>query len=313
MSNQDIQSSKIDKLQDEMNEYVPKDFVKSTLDKLADSPDRLLGVLHANSFQMGSLVSFGYSRNNSYGNAIESVFSSIIEDNGWTIEDTKYKFEDYNLPSSLKRRSDQKSIAIDQVFSNKDYYVFIEQKIRDDHDTSKKTGQWANYEQKFRVLNEIIQDKKVIGIMWMIDDGFNRNKDFYSNDEHMGKMNTEFPGQNFLIYGKDIDQLLNSLNSDNKPYFDVFDAFLKEWHSNAPKIPELDFDKFPYQVCNALDSMSEKDITNLFSNKQIITEAFPILFPNLEAIKCYRKQLIERNSENEKDKNIIELINKITS
>lgn len=305
--------TKIESLQRDMNEYVPTNFVESTLNKLAETPERLLGVLHANSFQMGSLVSFGYSRNNSYGNAIEKVFSSIIKDNGWNIEPTKYKLEDYDLHNlSISIPRNKKSIAVDQVFSNDSYYVFIEQKIRDDHDTSKAPGQWANYELKFRILNEIIKHKTVIGIMWMIDDNFDRNKSFYSNDEHMGKMQKEFPKQNFLLYGKQIDDKLNELSGNTKKdYFSVFDEFLKEWHSNAPKIPNLNFDQYSFKVSEAFDKMNKNKLESFFKNEQIIKEAFPILFPKLEAIRSYKKYLENKKDKSDDNNTIIKLIDDI--
>lgn len=302
-----------ERLNQKMNSYVPTNFVKTTLKKLANDSSRLLGSLHANSFELGSIVSYGYSRNNSYGNAIESVFSTILEDNGWKIEPTKYYLDNVDK-NKLKVHvpSNKKSIAVDQVFSNDNYFVFIEQKIRDDHDTSKAPGQFENYELKFRILNEIVSDKTVIGIMWMIDSDFSRNKKFYENDEHMGKMKKEFDGRNYLVYGKEIDDILNKYASSDKEYFDTFNSFLKLWHSKTSAVPELNFDRFAHSVSNALDSLNEKELVELFTNNRIIQEAFPIIFPNRESLKTYREKLVLKHDTNiitKKDKKALELLN----
>ena len=90
--------------------------------------------------------------------------------------------------------SKKKKISVDQVFSNDNSVVFIEQKIRDDHDTSKWEGQWNNFEYKLKVLTEIYKEKGIIGIMWMIDDNFERNKEtFYIKSQEKILNNKKHP------------------------------------------------------------------------------------------------------------------------
>lgn len=175
---------------------------------------------------------------------IEGIFREIIESNGWTIEGTTYNLDDYALKTP--RMSKKKKISVDQVFSNDNSVVFIEQKIRDDHDTSKWEGQWNNFEYKLKVLTEIYKEKGIIGIMWMIDDNFERNKENYL--DKIEKLSDDFKNKVFLIYGADIDEKLNELGGRQNLYYQPFYNFLDNWHNESVKIPDLNFDKYAYDV-----------------------------------------------------------------
>lgn len=298
---------KNDELKAIMDMYLPSNFIKSTIEKLADSPERLVGVLHANTFELGSITSFGYSRNNSFGNAIEGIFREIIESNGWTIEGTTYNLEDYALKTP--RMSKKKKISVDQVFSNNNSVVFIEQKIRDDHDTSKWEGQWNNFEYKLKVLTEIYKEKDVIGIMWMIDDNFERNKENYL--DKIEKLSDDFKNKVFLIYGADIDEKLNELGGRQNLYYQPFYNFLDNWHNESVKIPDLNFDKYAYDCLQVFQGLSEKQAISFFTNESIVTEVFPIIFPNMQAIKAYNLMLQTKDKKTKKEEKILPILEKL--
>jgi len=64
------------------------------------------------------------------------------------------------LQHLLQSYANGERLSLDQFFTDGRTYYFIEQKIRDDHDSSKKRGQVANFKAK---LEEIFrQYKKVI-------------------------------------------------------------------------------------------------------------------------------------------------------
>jgi hypothetical protein len=43
-------------------------------------------------------------------------------------------------------------LDLDQAFRNGNYIYFVEQKVRDDHDSTKKRGQIGNFEKKINAL-----------------------------------------------------------------------------------------------------------------------------------------------------------------
>ncbi|MCS4487722.1 hypothetical protein [Streptococcus sciuri] len=292
-----------------MDEYIPSNFIKSTIEKLADSPERLTGVLHANTFELGSITSFGYSRNNSFGNAIESVFREIIASNGWTIEKTSYNLDDYHLKTP--RMNKKKKISVDQVFSNNINVIFIEQKIRDDHDTSKWEGQWNNFEYKLKVLTEVYKEKEVIGIMWMIDDNFERNKNSYL--DKIERIDSLFQNKVFLIYGDDIDNTLNKLDGQQNLYYQPLYHFLNNWHNESVKVPDLNFDKYTYDCLKVFQGLNEKQAVNFFTNKEVIEEVFPIIFPHMQAIKTYLFMLQNKDKKSKKEEVILPILEKLNN
>lgn len=289
-----------------MDEKIPSNFIESTIKKLADNPERLVGVLHANTFELGSIVSFGISRNNSFGNAIESVFREIVTSKkGWISKPTHYNLSDYKLTTKIPAR--KKILAVDQVFSYNDTVLFIEQKIRDDHDTSKWVGQWNNFELKLKVLTEIYKEKSVIGVMWMIDNNFHRNEDNYRSK--MKSLNDSLRNSAILCYGEEIDNIFNKIDGKNNIYFNEFLDFLTEWHDISIRVPDMNFDKFSYDSIQAFKHLTNKQAENFFGNQDIIEEIFPIIFPNKQVLKTYLMLL--KNNPTLKEQKVISLIEKI--
>lgn len=290
-----------------MNEYVPSDFIESTIKKLADTPERLIGVLHANTFELGSITSFGYSRNNSFGNAIEGVFKEIVRSNGWTAEPTKYVLSEYHLNTPLP--PGKKSLAVDQVFSHGNTIVFIEQKIRDDHDTSKWRGQWDNFSLKLSALTEIYSEKRVVGVMWMIDDNFRRNEINYQR--MIDGLDNDLRSNAILCYGESIDNVFNNIDGQKQAYFRKFFDFLVQWHNENVKVPEMNFDKFPYDSIRAFEKLNERQALNFFGNPDITEQVFPIIFPNRQTLKIYLMILKKIEKPSQKEKRITPLVQKL--
>ena len=55
----------------------------------------------------------------------------------------------------------------------------IEQKIRDDHDSTKKRGQYDNFSRKYTALMEKYPGHEIIAVMWFIDDSLKKNRKYY--------------------------------------------------------------------------------------------------------------------------------------
>jgi hypothetical protein len=300
-----------DALNQIMESYIPANFIKSTLEKLADSPERLVGILHANSFELGSITSFGISRNNSFGNALEKIFRKIVENNGWDSKITSYKLSDHEIIISGKT-----SISVDHVFCKGGTVVFIEQKIRDDHDTSKWSGQWNNFKDKLESLVKIYSDKEVVGVMWMIDSSLTRNKENYKRS--IESLTDNYQNKALLVYGNEIDDVFNKFEDTKGEYYNLLYSFIEQWYEKNEiipndKIPEVNFDKYPDEVLKVFNSMSKKKLLKLFSNEVVIKEVFPVIFPNKQAIKVYRSLILAKpqNNRQEKENAVLPLLDLI--
>lgn len=93
------------------------------------------------------------------GNVLEKIVKLYLEKHGAIFFDRKEAVEGHDC---------------DQIFSYKDKIVLIEQKIRDDHDSSKKQGQVENYEYKRTVLKT--KYSNVFCVFWFVDNSFAKIK-----------------------------------------------------------------------------------------------------------------------------------------
>ena len=55
----------------------------------------------------------------------------------------------------------------------------IEQKMRDDHDSTKKRGQFENFLKKVSYLKEKFPNKEIEAGMWFVDNSLVKNKKYY--------------------------------------------------------------------------------------------------------------------------------------
>lgn len=73
--------------------------------------------------------------------------------------------------------------------------ILIEQKVRDDHDSTKKVGQLQNFIAKKELVEGLYPNMEIISCMWFTDPTFAKNKNYYS--QHIGKQ---------LFYGEGLFQ-----------------------------------------------------------------------------------------------------------
>ena len=131
-----------------------------------------------------------------FGDALEELIEEILKDLGYSI-----------LPKSITT-SNGEQLSLDQFFTDGKNYYFIEQKIRDDHDSTKKRDQIANFEAKLEELFKKYKDN-LIGIMYFIDPDLAKNKNFYTSE--LNRLNEYYKVPLYLFYGKELFELLESL------------------------------------------------------------------------------------------------------
>lgn len=141
------------------------------------------------------------------GDAIEDVFKEYLIEKGAIF-----------LPRDFVEGKD-----CDQIFQYNNTVFLVEQKIKDDHDSSKKIGQIENYQTKKNVIS-----KKSINYnccCWFIDPLYTKNQRYYKsvlNDDE-------------LYYGAEIEQFLkNKVFKDNRcdGFFDQLVTFIEKYTSN---------------------------------------------------------------------------------
>jgi hypothetical protein len=116
---------------------------KSIIEKLASKPERYLGDFRPTKPRAKIIQNLLHSHEIRFGDAIELVLRKILAEQGYTNLDLVLNIDD------------QTSLSLDQYFRKGKVHFFIEQKMRDDHDSTKKHGQITNFEVK---LDRLFKD-----------------------------------------------------------------------------------------------------------------------------------------------------------
>jgi len=247
------------------NKFNLKIFENSRLNlltKLAKYPERYTGIFRSTQPKDKLIQNISQSHEINFGDAMELL-----------IEDIFYLYDYISLEKKYTT-SNGETLSFDQLFSLDNRIIFIEQKVRDDHDSTKKRGQVDNFIKKLEHLNNLGYTRENIrSYMYFIDDAFKKNKNYY--DSQMKELNNE--GFNCkAVYGEEL------FEKENIPeaWSDGVVAFLKLWRESLPGTPELNFDLSSDAAFNELKHLDVAVFIKLFKNVEIVETYFPLIFPN---------------------------------
>lgn len=237
------------------------DFYLELLETVIDNPSRYCGLFRLSNAKTKLIQNVTQSNEIKFGDFMESIVTKYISKLGYT-----------NLDKEAGVDEDGNRLNIDQLFKLNDTIYLVEQKIRDDHDSTKKRGQFSNFVKKVNLMRRIYPTSHIVAGMWFIDDSLVKNKNYYKAEMNACEFdNIElklFYGDeffNFLNNGQsawnEIIEYLTQLRLDNNnelvyiPDFgssdEIFEALLKlskkHWeklNSNLPKYEQLRLEMF---------------------------------------------------------------------
>jgi hypothetical protein len=211
-----------------LNKHIFEDNRIKLFEKIANSPERFLGLFRPSKPHTKILQHLLQSAEILMGDAFENIIKEIFKGCGYQILHNKILTEDGRL------------LDLDQFFKKDNNFYLIEQKLRDDHDSSKKVGQIQNFENKIETLRDkVISDESVlIGIMYFIDPDFLKNKRYYL--EEISKLSKFYGVELHLFYGKELFEYFQC-----PEIWDNMLEWLKTWKDNLPNLPDIDLDKDP--------------------------------------------------------------------
>lgn len=259
-----------------LNSKLFEDSYSDLIKKIAENSERYVGLFRPTKPKTKLIQNITQSHEIRFGDALEFIFERYFETLGFTLYKKRIFLED-------------KELNIDQLFSKNNTLYMIEQKVRDDHDSTKKVGQFNNFENKYYALTLQYKEFEIIPIMWFIDDSLSKNRNYYLQE--MCKLQNDYGCNPYLFYG---EQLFKS----NLKYFDIEIwnetlSYLEQWKNGLPDMPEINFDKNATIVFNEIKDISPSIFRKLFTNENIIKQIFPIIFPEkkvLELLYNYFKQ-----------------------
>ena len=267
-----------DKFVNKLNNILFEGSSADLLTKISDTPDRYIGIFRPTKPKTKLMQNITQSHEIKFGEALESIFEDYYRTLGFEMLEKKL--------SGIETK-DNKDYNIDQLIRKEDTIYLIEQKVRDDHDSTKKVGQFSNFEAKYFEISKKYENNKVIPIMWFIDDSLKKNKKYYS--EQIDEMAEFYGCEPKLYYGEEMFAgTEDGIEDFPIEMWNEIIRYLSLWKETLPDIPELNFDANSEEVFNELKDLEPRIYRRLFKNNDIKKQIFPIIFSQGTVLKMLR-------------------------
>jgi hypothetical protein len=217
----------------------------------------------------------------------------------------KKYFEQLGFINLEKKIGDGKEyLDLDQIFRNGAFIYFIEQKVRDDHDSTKKRGQISNFEKKINALLRIYKETELKCYTYFIDPGLTKNKRFYTQE--LDKIHSDYNVYTKLCYGKELwDEI------KHPEVWSELLHYLERWKKDIPDMPSINFDD---EAKNTFEEIKDIDVSifrKMLNNKEICKEILPILFPENKVLQLLYKYFLQESNKRSIYKTLAVKINEI--
>ena len=266
-----------------LNKHIFEGEKRQLLKNIAERPERFIGLFRPTKPGAKILQHILQSHEIRFGDAFEELIEEILRELNFSI-----------LNKSIVGENGD-SLSLDQYYEGKGMYYFIEQKVRDDHDSTKKRGQISNFETKLETLYKKHKDK-LVGIMYFIDPDLSKNKNYYLPE--LKRLSKFYGVKTYLFYGKELFDYLYKPDLWEQILF-----WLKQWKDNLPEIPEIDFDKTPKESFEEIKELPIRHWRKLLENEKLWTEGIiKAIFRNGKTL-----DLISEYFRNRNDKPYLEL------
>jgi hypothetical protein len=262
-----------------LNKHIFGSGKKDLLRKIAKNPERFIGLFRPTKPTGKILQHIFQSREIRMGDAFEEIIEEIIKSIGFTI-----------LPKNIGSTG-KKKLLLDQYFMKDNMYYFIEQKLRDDHDSSKKVGQMKNFESKLKILVGIHGSNNLFGIMYFIDPDIRKNENYYRKE--LEKLSKSYKVELYLFYGKDLFDHLGCNNLWN----DIL-SWTRQWKENLSELPQINFDETPDESFDEIKNLELRYWKKILENDQLWYEGIiKTIFRSGETLKRILNHFCSKQSD----------------
>jgi hypothetical protein len=235
-----------------LNKHIFEGEKKELLKRIAEKPERFIGLFRPTKPGAKILQHILQSHEIRFGDAFEEIIEEFLKEFGFQ-----------PLSKSITD-SDGKILSLDQHFADGKIYYVVEQKVRDDHDSTKKDGQITNFEKKLDTLYKTYTSN-LVGIMYFLDPDLIKNKNFYL--EKLQKLSSFYGIKTYLFYGKELFEFFG-----HPEYWDQILIWLKQWKDSLPELPEIDFDKDPGKSFEEIKNLELRYWKKLLENEKLWEE-----------------------------------------
>lgn len=257
-----------DYFSDKLNTYIQHDadFYYTLTETILKYPTRFIGIFRATNAPTKIIQNVTQSNEIKFGYFLEDIVTEYIAKMGYT-----------NLDKTIGTGPDGNNLEADQVFTLGNTIYLIEQKIRDDHDSTKKRGQYENFKKKYDLLQSENPTKTVIATMWFIDSNITKNKNYYTE---MVAQDANNNITKHILYG---GELFDTVFNRPDVWNEICDHLtLNKTQRSRDTLSVPDFDTSP-EILNILRQIKinkPKLIEKLFSDDDAYTQLRRELFPD---------------------------------
>ena len=250
-----------------------KGFYLSLLEKVIDNPNRYCGLFRLSNAKTKLIQNVTQSNEIKFGDIIERITTEYIGRLGYVNLSKKFVNDEGD------------TLNVDQLFCLEDVTYLVEMKIRDDHDSSKKIGQYLNFHKKVETIRKRQPDMKLVAIMWFVDKSLVKNRNYYKgemNKEHVE--NTTF----YLCYGEEFFHLLNQGDIAWEEFINLLKRYRRD-NVSTVEIPDFGSSS---EILQALTELDARHWNKLMSDNEEYALLREELFAdgnNLEMAKKLRK------------------------
>lgn len=250
-----------------LNNRVKSDdsFFYELLVTVVKNPNRYTGIFRLSNAKTKLIQNVTQSREIKFGDFMEDIITEYIASMGYT-----------NLDKNIGTDTEGNALSADQVFRKGNTVYLIEQKIRDDHDSTKKRGQYENFRKKYTLLHRKYPDCCINATMWFIDDSLVKNKNYYTGEA--SAENTPSVTKN-IFYGGD---LFSNLFGRMDVWNEVCSYLLRNKQERSDEILNIpDFDT-SNEILDALRKLKRNEPTlyrKLLSSTPAYVQLRNELFP----------------------------------
>lgn len=256
----------------ELEKTVYKNAKSDLLNKVAEKPDRYVGIFRPTSSRLKLIQNVTQSHEISFGDFIEDIITIYLGH--------YYK----NYPKTVNYHGEE--LLFDQLFEYNDSIFMIEQKIRDDHDSTKKRGQFDNFYKKINYLRETYPKKHIIAGMWFVDNSLKKNRRYYQTRIDQTIVNN---AELYLFYGSEFTDFL-----DKMVIWDEMEKYLLAWKMSEENTIELNFEKDWIETKKELMELVPKsNWKKIIRNEKVVQQILPILFPSKKYLEIIKELDIE--------------------
>ncbi|WRA90712.1 restriction endonuclease [Helicobacter pylori] len=254
------------------------------LENIAENPERYLGIFRPTKPKTKLLQNLLTSHEIKFGDAFEELIGKYLEEHNFSLLPISNSKEILYYNS----KKEWETLKLDQFAEKDNTYYFIEQKMRDDHDSAKKREQIDNFERKLETLIYLCsKNTQVQGYFYFIDESLNKNQNYYK--EELQKLSDRYGVPLSLCYGKELFENLNILQ-----VWDEVLNHLTRWRETLPDLSSLNFDENPLESFQEIKDLAPSVYRKLLDDDGIFNLVL-ILFPEQKVLKKLAEYFRQQN------------------